>query len=256
MRFATLGSGSQGNALLVEAGRTRVLLDCGFGLEETAARLAQVGLMPNDVDAILITHEHSDHIGGAARFAAKHHLPVWLTYGTFTAHASEWPDRGIRVNLIDAHTPFAIGDMEILPFPVPHDAREPAQYVFGDGAVRLGVLTDVGRSTRHIERMLDGCSAIVLECNHDVEMLHSGPYPWGLKRRVAGHFGHLDNAAAAALLKMLDTTRLQHIIAAHLSEQNNTPALAQHALGGALNCTPDWVGIAPQHSSLAWREIV
>lgn len=254
MRFACLGSGSEGNALVVEAGGTRVLLDCGFGLRETASRLARLGLAPDDLDAVLVTHEHSDHVGGVPRLAAKFGLPVWVSHGThaFLANLDQLPS---DCHLFDSHSPFAIGGLLIQPFPVPHDAREPAQFVFGDGAVRLGVLTDTGCSTPHIQAMLSGCQALVLECNHDAAMLANGPYPPSLKRRVAGNFGHLANAAAADLLRALDTGSLQHIIAAHLSRKNNTPRLAQQALAQALGCELEWIGIADQDAGFDWREI-
>lgn len=254
MRFASLGSGSQGNALIVEAGRTRLMLDCGFGIGECAARLARLGLEPSDLHALVVTHEHDDHIGGVARFARKHELPVHLTYGTLTALGEE---RGSieQLTIIDSHTAFAIGDIEVRPFPVPHDAREPAQFVFSDGAATLGVLTDVGSPTPHISAMLSGLNALVLECNHDAAMLASGAYPPTLKRRIASRFGHLANDAAAQLLAGLDCSRLQHLIAAHLSQQNNTPALARAAMAEAVGCTPDWIGVATQDEGLAWRAI-
>lgn len=255
MRFASLGSGSRGNSLVIEAGATRLLLDCGFGLNETELRLARLGLAPGDVDAVLVTHEHDDHIGGVARFARKQELPVYLTYGTLTALD------GARatiadVTVIDGHTRFAVGDIEVQPYPVPHDAREPAQFVFGDGGVRLGVLTDTGEATPYIVEMLSGLEALVIECNHDLDMLANGGYPASLKRRISGRLGHLDNSAAAGLLASLDCTRLRHMIAAHLSQQNNTPELARTAVARALNCTPDWIVVATQDEGFGWREIV
>jgi phosphoribosyl 1,2-cyclic phosphodiesterase len=254
MRFASLGSGSQGNGLVVEAGSTSILLDCGFSIDETVYRLGLCGLEPEDLDAVVVTHEHDDHIGGVARFAARYALPVYLTHGTFKAldgARSSLAD----VTLIDSHTAIAVGDIEIQPFPVPHDAREPTQFVFRDGAVQLGVLTDVGEPTPHIQSMLSGVDALLLECNHDPEMLARGSYPAWLKRRIGSRFGHLNNAAAAALLTGLDCSRLQHVIAAHLSQQNNTPALARGALAGALNCAPDWIQVAAQAGGSGWLEI-
>lgn len=254
MRFASLGSGSQGNALIVEAGSTRLMLDCGFGIGECVSRLERLGLEPADLDAILVTHEHDDHIGGVARFARKHELPVFLTYGTLTALNGE---RGApaEITIIDSHTPFAIGDIEVRPFPVPHDAREPAQFVFSDGAATLGVLTDVGSSTPHITSMLSGLNALVLECNHDADLLANGAYPPSLKRRIASRYGHLANDAAAQLLAGLDCSRLQHLIAAHLSQQNNTPDLARAAMADAVGCTPDWIGVATQEDGFSWRGV-
>jgi len=255
MRFASLGSGSQGNALVLEVGTTRLLLDCGFGVSETATRLARLGLEPGDLDAVVVTHEHDDHIGGVARLARKHDLPVYLTHGTLTALDGE-RSAIAEITVIDSHTAFAIGDIEVRPYPVPHDAREPAQFVFGDGASRVGVLTDAGSSTPHIEAILSGLDALVLECNHDLDLLMSGAYPLPLKRRIASRFGHLDNRTAAQLLVSIDCSRLQHLIAAHLSRQNNTPELARAAMAQALNCTPEWIGVASQDEGFGWREIV
>jgi phosphoribosyl 1,2-cyclic phosphodiesterase len=254
IRFASLGSGSEGNGLVVEAGRTRVLLDCGFGLSETTQRLARLGLAPEQLSAIAVTHEHSDHIGGVARFARKHGLPVWLTHGTrimWEAQEDSLPE----VRIFDSHSRFAVEELEIHPYPVPHDAREPVQFVFSDGGVKLGVLTDAGCITPHIEAMLSGLDALVLECNHDGQMLRDGPYPSGLKQRVGGRLGHLENAQAAALLKQLDCSRLRHVVAAHISKKNNTPALARQALAEALDCAEEWIGVARQEEGFDWRSI-
>ncbi|KPK18081.1 MAG: MBL fold metallo-hydrolase [Betaproteobacteria bacterium SG8_41] len=255
MRFASLGSGSSGNALLVESRNTLVLLDCGFGLADVTARLARIGLDPGDIDAIIVTHEHEDHAGGVARLARRHELPVYLTYGTVAALPRDRAALPETVE-IDGHTAFAIGDIEVQPYPVPHDAREPVQFVLGDGAVRLGVLTDIGAPTLHVAQMLSGLEALVLESNHDRAMLEGGPYPPVLRDRIGGQFGHLENADAARLLGELDRTRLQHVIAAHLSKQNNTPELARAALAGALGCEPDWIGVATQEDGFAWRQIL
>jgi phosphoribosyl 1,2-cyclic phosphodiesterase len=252
MRFASLGSGSRGNALLVEAGRTRLLLDCGFSLKETELRLGRLGVEARGLDGVLVTHEHEDHAGGVARLAARHGIPVWLTHGTLRAGPAV---PGADVRVFDPHGRFAVGDLEVQPFPAPHDAAEPVQYVLGDGACRLGVLTDIGEPTPHVVNMLSGCDALVLECNHDAEMLARGPYPGQLKRRIAGRLGHLDNEAAARLLGQLDKRRLRHVVASHLSETNNTPELARAALSRELGCAPDWIGVASQDSGFGWREI-
>lgn len=252
MRFASLGSGSRGNATLVEVGTTRVLVDCGFSVRETERRLANLGLAAVDVTAILVTHEHSDHISGVAALSRKCGIPVWATLGTWSQHgAGEVAQRGV----FNCHETFALGDIEVRPFPVPHDAREPSQFVFSDGAVSLGVLTDTGCVTPHIVQQLSGCDALLLECNHDEDMLANGSYPPALKRRVGGQFGHLSNAQAAALLGAIDCSRFQHVVAAHLSAQNNTPALAGSALSAVLGCSSDWVGIAAQDVGLAWRSL-
>lgn len=265
MRFASLGSGSEGNALIVEATAgnttTRVMLDCGFGLRETELRLARLGLEPHHVDAIVVTHEHGDHIGGVSRFANKHGIPVWMTHGTYLASRLESAARarvksgGLQVRLIDHHVSFFVGALEIQPFPVPHDAREPAQYAFSDGARRLGVLTDLGSITAHVTAMLSHCDALVLECNHDARLLAAGPYPASLKARVGGAFGHLDNQQAAQLLEDLKHPGLKHVLAAHLSRQNNTADLARAALAESLGCAPAWIGIADQDVGFGWRSL-
>ena len=254
MRFASLGSGSSGNALLVEVGATRVLLDCGFGTTELKARLARLHLTPQDLDAVVVTHEHEDHAGGVPRLARKFGTPVFLTYGTMCAMG---PAGGAmpEVTIIDSHAPFEIGDVEVRPFPVPHDAREPAQFVFSDGSACLGVLTDVGSITPHVAKMLSGLEALVIECNHDRAMLADGPYPPRLKERIGSRLGHLDNDTAAELVRGLDCSRLAHVVAAHLSQQNNKPDLARAALASALGCAPDWIAVATQDSGFGWREI-
>ena len=257
LRFSSLGSGSEGNALIVEvksvSRTTRIMMDCGFGLAETERRLARLGLSPSDLDGIAVTHEHSDHIGGVARLARKHSIPVWLTHGT----AKVLRDNSVPAVLlhyVDPHQAFEIGDIHVTPYYVPHDANEPVQYVFSDGHKRLGVLTDTGTLTTHIEETLSGCNALVLECNHDLDMLMNGPYPVSLKRRVAGKFGHLDNATSAQLLTRIDCTKLTHLFAAHLSSSNNLPELARSALAEAMNCEPAWIGIAEQDAGFDWRD--
>lgn len=256
MRFASLGSGSRGNAMLVESGGTRVLLDCGFGIRETVRRLQRLGIEPDSLSAICITHEHGDHVAGAFKFARRYDIAVWLTHGTLAAVSSPGMREMPRVNVIDGHSVHALGDLQLLPYPVPHDAREPVQYVFCDGARRLGVLTDAGCVTQHMVSVLDGCAALVLECNHDAALLAASSYPSSLKRRISGRLGHLDNTSAAELLTRIDVSRLQHLVAAHLSEQNNTTMLAACALAEALNCAPEWVGVADQEEGFGWRQIV
>lgn len=252
MRFASLGSGSRGNAWVVEAGTTRILVDCGFGPRNMSQRLARLGLLPAEIDAVFVSHEHSDHVGGVAACASRYGYSVFMTHGTCLA-AGFSGDAKFCIELFDSHAPLTVGDIEVRPFPVPHDAREPVQFVFSDGVRRLGVLTDAGHVTAHMTAMLSGCDALVLECNHDADMLAHGNYPRMLKQRIAGRFGHLDNKAAAALLGGIDTTRLRHLVCAHLSEQNNTPALAREAVAAALGCAPEWIAIADQEAGCDWR---
>ena len=257
MQFASLGSGSAGNALIVAHKNTKLMLDCGFSIKETVTRLARLNLSPENITGLVITHEHDDHAGGAFKFAAKFNIPVWLTYGTLKMVDRYLPasSQSLQLNVVNSHTAFSIHDLQVQPYPVPHDAREPIQCIFSDGDSKLGVLTDVGHSTPHIEHMLSGCDALVLECNHDASMLQSGPYSWSLKKRVGGDLGHLENTEAANILAKLDNHKLQHIVAAHLSAKNNSPALAQAALSNVLNCTADWVGLADQALGFDWREL-
>lgn len=256
MRFASLGSGSAGNALVVEAKQTRLLIDCGFSLREATRRLARLGLEPAQLTAVLVTHEHSDHVSGVFKFAARHHLKIYITHGTLEAvqrvQSTPTPD----INIIDSHSKSEINDIVVEAYPVPHDAREPVQFTFGDGNLKLGVLTDTGMTTPLIESVLSCCQALVLECNHDMDLLMKGSYPWPLKQRINSRYGHLSNAAAAELLANLDNSRLQHIIAAHLSGKNNTSQLARKALSIALNTTESWVGVADQKTGFSWRQIV
>jgi phosphoribosyl 1,2-cyclic phosphodiesterase len=252
MRFASLGSGSRGNATLVAAGTTLVMVDCGFSCRETEWRLARFGCSPDDLSALLVTHEHGDHIRGIGLLARKYDLPVWLTRGTWQVMRD---DDVPAVFHFDGHSSITIGDLQVHPFTVPHDAREPCQFTFDDGHSRFGMLTDTGRMTPHIIECLDGCDALLLECNHDADLLMGGPYPESLKQRVGGPLGHLSNAQAGEVLSLLDTSRLQHLVAAHLSDKNNRPELARQALATALDCEAGWIGVADQETGLDWREI-
>ncbi len=254
MRFASIGSGSAGNCLVIEQANTRLLLDCGFMPNETVKRLQKLDLMPEQISGILVTHEHDDHAKGAFKLAAKYNLPVWLSHGSLKMCERYIPEKAdIQINIIDSHTQFSIDNIQVSPYPVPHDAREPTQFTFTDGNHKLGVLTDAGSSTSHIETVLSACDALVLECNHDLNMLENGAYPYSLKKRVGSRLGHLDNQSAACLLAKLDNSKLKHIVAAHLSAKNNRIDLAQNALSQVLNCSQDWVGIAHQDEGFAWR---
>jgi len=252
LQFASLGSGSRGNATVVRSNGTCLLIDCGFSLREVRKRLARLELTLEDLSAVLVTHEHGDHLRGVAGVAREADIPVWMTAGTAACAKEEMP--GLQV--LNCHRPFVIGDIEVQPYPVPHDAQEPCQFLFSNGVRRLGLLTDTGAPTRHIAELLGGCDALFLECNHDEELLAQSAYPPSVRARIGGRLGHLNNHQAAALLSAIDCSRLQHVVAAHLSEQNNTPALARGALSAALGCEAAWIGIASQDGGLAWREIL
>jgi phosphoribosyl 1,2-cyclic phosphodiesterase len=250
MRFAMLGSGSRGNCTVIQSGSTTVLVDCGFMLREAEARLARLGVELHALTAIVVTHEHADHIGGVARLARKHRLPVYLTSGTLAA----WKDAPVpRTQCFSPHESFAIQDVQVQPFPVPHDAREPCQYVFGDGRFRVGVLSDAGSVTPYMRQTLGGCDALMLEFNHDVQMLANGPYPPKLQERVGGPLGHLSNMQSAELVRSIDVTRLRHLVLTHLSEKNNTPELALAA--AAPHAASAEVVCAHQDRGLGWRAL-
>ena len=179
-----------------------------------------------------------------------------MTHGTRSAlEEAGKASRNARVTAIRGGLEVSIDELSVRPFTVPHDAREPVQFVVSDGAHRVGVVTDLGASTSHVETMLSGIDALVLECNHDLDLLWAGNYPSWLKKRIASPFGHLDNNASQRLLAALDRSRLQHVIAAHLSQQNNRPALARGALARALGCAEEWVGIATQEDGFDWRDL-
>jgi phosphoribosyl 1,2-cyclic phosphodiesterase len=253
LSFASLGSGSEGNALIVRCNDSAVMLDCGFGVRELARRAEKIGFDLATLDAIIVTHEHGDHVGGAPRAARSLNIPVWMTFGTLTATQSMWNE--VTVRGFDSHDAFAIGDIECRPFPVPHDAREPAQMVFSDGDVRLGVLTDVGESTPHIETSLSDCDALFLEANHCETMLEQSPYPPSLKRRIGGRFGHLSNRVSAELLSRVCSSRLKYVVGAHLSQQNNTNERVLAAFQHVLADYDVNLSVATQHEGSAWLTV-
>ncbi len=194
LSFASLGSGSKGNATLVSDGETHLLVDCGFTLREAERRLARLGLHPRQLDALLVTHEHGDHIRGVGPLARRYGVPVWLTPGSWGQRPA---GRAARAPLDHPQARFAVKGLCIDPVTVPHDAREPVQFrIQGGGGRHLGLLTDLGHPTEHVVQAFAGCDALVLECNHDVRMLAEGPYPPRLKRRVGGDWGHLANTQA------------------------------------------------------------
>ncbi|HJV82135.1 MBL fold metallo-hydrolase [Noviherbaspirillum sp.] len=255
MKFASLGSGSEGNALLISATsgltRTTVMLDCGFAIKETERRLQKLDMLPADLAGIVVTHEHQDHVGGVFKFARRHRLPVWLSFGTF--QAVQRACEGVDLHFCRDSERLSIGDLELIPYTVPHDAREPIQYVAGDGRYKLGVLTDAGQSTPHLVDALGKCDALMLECNHDRQMLANSAYPPSLRQRIGGAFGHLSNDTSAEILAAIDRTRLKTVVGAHLSQQNNTPELARAALCSVVDAAQ--VRIACQEEGFDWIDL-
>jgi len=257
LRFRSLGSGSTGNATLVEAtsgGRTtRLLIDCGFGLKHLDARLGRAGLVARQIDAVFITHEHGDHIGCAHALSRRDRIPVWMSEGTWLATGGR--DYEGRLNLARDGAEIAVGDLALQPFTVPHDAREPLQLVCTDGARRLGVLTDLGHATPYVLARLAGLDALLLECNHDGDLLAQSAYPAFLKLRVGGNYGHLSNTAAADIARAVRHDGLRHVVAAHLSEQNNRPDIVQRVLADALGTQEDEILTASAADGSPWLDL-
>ena len=252
MRFASLGSGSKGNSTVVESDTACVMVDCGFGLRNACTRLERIGKSPADLTAIIVTHEHSDHWKGIGALSAKYNIPVYLSAGSLKA--KEIQSGEALFKCINSHKDFYVGDICIKPVPVPHDAREPIQYILSNGKVQLGILTDLGHFTPHVVSSYSKCDALLLECNYDDDMLLDGPYPRFLKDRVSGRFGHLSNRQAADLLLALDLSRLKTLVIGHISAKNNDVSLIKAAIEPL--CGEDIVlSFADQESGSPWMEI-
>ena len=257
IRFCSLGSGSTGNATVVEASggitTTRLLVDAGFSLRELELRLARAGLEPADLDAVFVTHEHSDHIGCAIGFAEKHRLAVWMSRGTWRAIGEKSVPE--RLGFVRDGEKVALGDLELNPFTVAHDAAEPLQLRCSDGNASLGVLTDLGSITEHMLDGVRGVDALVLECNHDEAMLAESRYPPSVKARIGGRYGHLSNALAVELLASGIAARLRQLVGAHLSRENNRPQIVRSALAACWGSSEDDVVIADPLLGCPWLQV-
>jgi phosphoribosyl 1,2-cyclic phosphodiesterase len=251
VRFASLGSGSKGNATLVQAADTLVMVDCGFSMRETTRRLARLGLEPAQLDALLVTHEHSDHCSGVATLSRRFQIPVYLTHGTSGTGRCDGSYEQRRFNCGET---FSIGDLTVDAVAVPHDAAEPCQYRLACNGQVLGVLTDLGSVTPHVVDSFSSCQGLLLEFNHDLPMLLSGDYPPALKRRVGGDWGHLNNEQAAGFLQQIDGASLQHLVVAHVSENNNCRLRAEAALNSVLD-NLDRVVWADQREGFSWLQL-
>jgi len=248
--FAILGSGSKGNAVVIRAGAQTVLLDCGFTLRELTQRLSRLELSPADLSAVLVTHEHSDHSKGVGALGRKYKLPVYMTPGTFLSGVF---GEGLELQLFHAYQPFEIGNLCVTPVAVPHDAREPAQFTFSYQGVKLGILTDLGCITPHVIHAYRECNGLILEANHDCQMLAEGPYPARLKARVGGNWGHLNNLQALEMLQAVASRRLEKLVIAHISENNNCP-LKVHDLFST-SITQERLYLAEQEKASAWMTL-
>jgi len=243
LRVCLLASGSKGNSLFIKSGESRILIDAGLSGREIENRLAQIGEEASDLNAILVTHEHRDHVTAVGPLARRYNLPVYVHSQTFASMPS--PGRLDQLNEFDVASRFTLRDIEISPFPITHDASEPVGFIIDTSEGRIGVATDLGIATRLVADRLKQCRVLVLESNHDEEMLRDGPYPWHLKQRIRGNHGHLSNTAAGELLETLLWDGTEAVFLAHLSETNNDPQLAHHVAHSVLGqqnfCAPQLV---------------
>ena len=257
IRFCSLGSGSSGNATVVEATSgittTRLLVDAGMSMRELESRLARAGLSGSDLDAVFVTHEHGDHIGCAVALAERYGLALWMSRGTWRAIGAA--DMPARFGFARDGESIAVGDIELHPFTVAHDAAEPLQLRCSDGNACVAILTDLGSITAHMVESVAGCDALVLECNHDTALLAASRYPASLKARIGGRFGHLSNATAVELLGHVAGPRLRHLVAAHLSRENNSPSLARGALASRWGSRPEDIVVADPERGFDWLKL-
>ena len=253
MKFASLGSGSKGNATLIESDNGCLLVDCGFSMKEAVKRLELLQYSPERLTAILVTHEHGDHIKGVMPLARKYQLPVYLTAGT--AKAAAVRSQGVDIHIIRDAQRFSVGDIQVQPVAVPHDAREPVQFLFHHRGLCLGVLTDLGVVSPYVAESYRRCDGLLLECNHDLQMLAAGPYPAGLKRRVSSNWGHLNNLQSADLLAQVERRQLQHLVLGHISLQNNSLECVRQAVSGEIDGIGQ-VHYACQEQGFDWLQLV
>ncbi|MGB1092605.1 MAG: MBL fold metallo-hydrolase [Oceanobacter sp.] len=253
MRYISLGSGSKGNATLVEQNGHGILVDCGFSRKMFLSRLEQAGFDVLALRSVLVTHEHSDHSKGALSLCETLDIPLWCSHGT--AAKMEWLDHPL-LRILHNDELLSIDGLTICPVTVPHDAREPLQYVIeGASSKRLGILSDLGCITPHILSRYDRCHALQLESNYDPDMLRDGPYPLTLQRRVGGPHGHLSNQQSAELLRRLAWSGLNRVSVGHISEKNNNGRLVSQVFSQVMQCRPEEVELLEQDSISDWREV-
>lgn len=237
MQFATIASGSSGNCLYAGNDDTHILIDTGISKKRIEEGLKQCGVEGCDIDAVLITHEHSDHIQGIGVWSRKYHIPIYATRGTLNEIKRMKSLGAIDESLFHVIRPeeaFTINNVKVHPFSIPHDARDPVSYHLEDNLNRIGMVTDLGYFDQSIINALLESDLLYVEANHDLRMLETGPYPYALKRRIAGNYGHLCNEMSGQLIGQLLNERLQHVILGHLSQENNFPELALQAVKNEL----------------------
>lgn len=257
MRFSVLASGSGGNACYIETDHSRILIDAGLSCRELVRRLEILEVKPVHLDALVITHEHLDHIRSAGPISRRFNIPVYINDPTMEKMKEGMGSIAGHVSFVTGRT-LEVKDIVIETFTKCHDAADPVGLVISSNGSRLGIITDVGRSTRLLEDRLRGCSALIIEFNHDEVMLEQGPYPLYLKRRIRGPEGHLSNREAGELLKALTHNELRHVVLAHLSDKNNLPEKAMCAASDILKeCGMEDIEIlvSSQHQPIPMREI-
>ena len=253
MEFCSLGSGSSGNSFIVKNNQTILMVDCGFGLKETIDRLEKYQINPSKITSILLTHEHEDHIKGAFSLANKFQIPIYLSHGTYQmSHKKINDGYKIKFELINNFDSFMIDDISVSPIPVPHDAREPLQYRFDCMNKSIAIMTDLGKITKHVVQKLLKINLLVLEFNHDEEMLKDSDYPASLKKRIYGEYGHLDNKESLKLLSSISHSELRWVVAAHLSEKNNKIELVKKMIFEIVDKHNSNVGVIDQDLGLEW----
>jgi len=230
MRFCSLGSGSSGNSYLVSKNNTNILVDGGFSVTELESRMSQKEIKPSEISIILLTHEHDDHSKGVFAFAEKYNKPIYLTYGTLKMCQKRIKKSyNLTVNIISPLDTLDLIDFMIYIIPVPHDAREPVQFKFESEEKTLAIITDLGFGNKELINSIQQINALILESNHDGDLLHKSRYPKNLKDRIQSNYGHLSNEESLEILKKINLNNLKWLGAAHLSKENNSPDLVKDA---------------------------
>jgi phosphoribosyl 1,2-cyclic phosphodiesterase len=240
-----LASGSKGNAIFVSSGSTSILIDAGLSGIEIERRLLSKGLSPANLDAILVSHEHADHIQGVGVLSRRFNLPVYMNRKTHKAAGTQLGSV-YDLRCFECGSTFSIDNVAIHPFSISHDAQDPAGFTLSNNGVKIGIATDLGMITSMVKTHLQSCTLLILEANHDADMLTRGPYPWPLKQRIASRIGHLSNEAAKQLLNEIQHERLIHVVLAHLSEINNTPQKALREVSRAITRCNAQIDVAMQ----------